>query len=152
MRVQADLTFDSNAISGIVEQFQAVLERTVAAQMESLRADLERSDQAPEPQPTKIPQGVSLPESERLKAADLRTALLLGKVPDDAGLLIDVHMVAKLLSVSARTVARLQDLKAIPQSVKLGTLVRWKLTELIEWLDCGCPSRWQKSNNRKKGS
>jgi predicted DNA-binding transcriptional regulator AlpA len=92
-----------------------------------------------------------LPESERLKATDLRTALLLGRVPDDTGLLIDVHMVAKLLSVSARTVARLQELKAIPHSVKLGTLVRWKLIEIIEWLDCGCPSRWQMPSQGKKG-
>lgn len=150
MRVQADLTLDNEAVSGIVEQFRGVVEQTVAAQIESLKASLDRPEKSPEPQQRRTLDGISLPEIERLKAADLRTAILLGKVPEDTGLLIDVQMMAKLLSVSPRTVARLQDTKAIPQAVKLGTLVRWKLIEVIEWLDSGCPSSWQKSGHSKK--
>lgn len=69
--------------------------------------------------------GISLPAAERKKAADLRTELLLGKLPVDAGLLIDVKTVAELLNISTRTFHRLCDMKAAPAPVRIGSLVRW---------------------------
>lgn len=84
--------------------------------------------------------GVDLSNAERLKATDLRTALLLGKVPDIAGLLIDTKTTAKLLNISSSTLSRLNDLQAIPASVRIGgTIIRWRLAEILAWMDAGCP-------------
>jgi predicted DNA-binding transcriptional regulator AlpA len=78
--------------------------------------------------------GIALEATDKLKAADLRIALLLGKIPEDAGLLIDTKTFARLLSISSRTLSRLIDLKAVPQAVHLGRLIRWRLSEVLEWL------------------
>ena len=85
--------------------------------------------------------GVSLSDQERLKAPDLRTALLIGKVPEDAGLLIDVKTTAKLLNVSSRTLYRLHDLGMTPSPVRLGRLVRFRLAELLAWIEADCPPK-----------
>jgi hypothetical protein len=45
--------------------------------------------------------GTALTATDKLKEADLRLALLLGKIPEDAGLLIDVKTFARLLSISS---------------------------------------------------
>jgi len=88
-------------------------------------------------------EGVRLSEADRLTALDLRTALLLGKVPETAGLLIDVKTTAKLLNISGRHLYRLADEKAIPEPVRLGRLIRWRLGELLAWIDAGCPPQRQ---------
>lgn len=86
--------------------------------------------------------GIRLSDAERLKAADLRTGLLLGKVPDTAGLLIDKKVMARLLNVSLRTLHQLHVTEAIPEAVRLGgSIVRWKLAEILDWMDAGCPTR-----------
>lgn len=94
--------------------------------------------------------GVALQPGQRLRAADLRQAILLGKVPEDAGLLVDSDMIASLLSVSKRTVSRLSAEGAIPKAVRLGTLVRWRLTEILEWVDEGCQAHWSQLPSGKK--
>lgn len=144
MRLHADLTVDDNAVDGLLERIERAIEKTVTAEMAKLQ-ERSREDGPPRPSPPHpiVPQGVDLPQPERMKAADLRTAILLGKIPEDTGLLIDVKTTAKLLSVSERMVYRLADQKAAPSPIKLGSLVRWRLTEIIEWIDSGCPSRWQ---------
>lgn len=53
--------------------------------------------------------------------------------------LLDVRAVATLLGgCSTRHIRRLADANLIPRPVKLGTLVRWRRTELMKWLDGGC--------------
>ncbi len=133
------MPIEHNVIAGIIE-------RTVAVQFEKLKAELFETTGLPKRTPT----GVDLPESERLKAADLRTAILMGKIPEDTGLLIDVKTMAKLLNVSERMVYRLADQNAAPKPIKLGALVRWRLTEVIEWIDSGCPSKWQWPRHHQK--
>lgn len=93
-------------------------------------------------------QGTELKSTDKLKAADLRIALLLGKIPEDAGLLIDAKTFARLLSISSRTLSRLIDLKAVPQPVHLGRLTRWRLSEVLEWIEADCPSQksWSSKN------
>ena len=54
--------------------------------------------------------------------------------------LIDVHEVARRLSISSRTVYRLCDARKLPGRVKLGALVRWRLTDIEEWIAQGCPA------------
>jgi excisionase family DNA binding protein len=62
--------------------------------------------------------------------------------PDLAALpaLLDVRAVAQLLGCSARHVYRLADAAKMPSPVKLGTLVRWRRSDLDDWLAAGCPS------------
>ena len=92
------------------------------------------------PNPKAAFRGLELPPGEPLKARDLRIALLLGKIPENAGLLIDADTTAQLISISQRTLYRLVDDKAIPQPVRLsGRLIRWRLGELLEWIEAGCP-------------
>lgn len=91
--------------------------------------------------------GTELKTKDKLKAADLRMSLLMGKIPDDSGLLIDAKTFAKLLSISSRTLSRLIDLEAIPMPVHLGRLVRWRLVEVLEWIEADCPP--QKDWSRK---
>lgn len=59
--------------------------------------------------------------------------------------LISVEGVAELLACSTRHVRRMADRGAMPQPVKIGTLVRWNRQQLDEWIRAGCPSQ-------KKGS
>lgn len=145
MRIQLELNAGDDVLGAIVEQFRQVVEKTLADQLGKIRDGPQESKRpsSPSQPPVIVPEGVDLPSAERLKAADLRTALLLGKIPKDAGLLIDVKTTAKLLNVSERMVYRLADQQAAPRPVKLGSLVRWRLAEIIEWVDAGCPSKWQ---------
>lgn len=85
---------------------------------------------------------IEVSDDERIKAGDLRIALLLGKVPATAGLLIDKKVMSELLNVSSRTLSRLDDLQAIPEPIRLGgSMIRWRLAELLAWMDAGCPLR-----------
>jgi excisionase family DNA binding protein len=54
--------------------------------------------------------------------------------------LLDVASVAELCGCSSRTVRRLSDAGKMPRPVKLGSLVRWRRSELQAWIDAGCPS------------
>lgn len=54
-------------------------------------------------------------------------------------LLLDVRDVASLLDCSARHVYRLSDAGQMPPPVRLGSLVRWRRTDLDEWIQTGCP-------------
>lgn len=97
--------------------------------------------------------GINLPDAERLKAADLRTGLLLGKVPDTAGLMIDKKTMARLLNVSLTTLHQLHATESIPEAVRLGrSIIRWRLAEILAWMEAGCPSRrnWTYSSDSEK--
>lgn len=83
--------------------------------------------------------GMELKATDKLKAADLRMSLLMGKIPENSSLLIDAKTFAHLLSISSRTLSRLIDLKAVPMPVHLGRLVRWRLAEVLEWIEADCP-------------
>jgi len=57
--------------------------------------------------------------------------------------LLDVRGVAELLGCSPRHIYRLADAGKMPRPVKLGSLIRWKLSgpgSITEWVDQGCPS------------
>jgi predicted DNA-binding transcriptional regulator AlpA len=80
----------------------------------------------------------------------------MGKVPEDSGLLIDTKTFARLLSISSRHLIRLQDLKAVPEPVHMGRLIRWPLAEVLEWIEADCPSQkaWEikkQESARRKG-
>ena len=79
-------------------------------------------------------------------AADERT---VGPEPrrDVSAELLDVRAVALLLGgCSARHVYRLSDGGRMPRPLKLGTLLRWRRGELMNWIEGGCqPIRSAKS-------
>jgi excisionase family DNA binding protein len=92
--------------------------------------------------------GTELKAMDRFKAADLRMQILLGKMPEDTGLLIDSRTFARLLNVSYRTLYRLIDLKAVPQPVHLGRIIRWRIDEVLEWIEADCPrqNNWSRKS------
>ena len=84
--------------------------------------------------------GLDLKDAEKLKAADLRFALLTGKLPENSGILIDTKTLAKLLSISKAHLYRLQAEEALLAPIQVGHVKRWRLTEIIEWIGSGVPS------------
>lgn len=54
--------------------------------------------------------------------------------------LIRAQELASLLNVSVRTVWRLQSGGSIPQPIRLGGVVRWRLDEVRDWISRGCPN------------
>ena len=54
-------------------------------------------------------------------------------------LLLTAAQVADLLGVSTRTLWRLRSAGSVPAPVKLGGSVRWRGSELHQWIDAGCP-------------
>lgn len=53
--------------------------------------------------------------------------------------LIDVKAVAELLGgCSTRHVYRLADADRMPRPIRLGSLIRWRRSDLMGWIDGGC--------------
>jgi excisionase family DNA binding protein len=53
--------------------------------------------------------------------------------------LITAVQFAQLLNVSERTLYRLKSSGKLPTPIVLGGLVRWRVTEVHQWIDQGCP-------------
>ena len=53
-------------------------------------------------------------------------------------LLITATELAELLQVSKRTLWRLRSAGHLPQAVRLGGTVRWRLDEIRKWIAGGC--------------
>jgi len=53
-------------------------------------------------------------------------------------LLITAAELAALLQVSTRTLWRLNSARKLPQPVRLGGVVRWRLDEVRNWIAGGC--------------
>lgn len=133
------------SLGTLISQFGQRLEETVPhAVSKELAAWKSAADRpvASVSNPKTATSGVALTDQERFKAAELRTALLLGKIPDEAGLLIDTKAAARLLNMSARTLYRLHQLEAIPAPVRIGgKIVRFRVAELLAWIEADCPPR-----------
>lgn len=147
------LSIERGSLAQLIEELRRTVREAVREELAAARS------QRPEPQPSvpapaNTPQtsrGVELPPDEPIKAKDLRTALLMGKVPEGTGLLIDVGTTASLLGISQRTLHRLIDERAIPAPVRLsGRMLRWRLGELLEWVEAGCPhtNHWKYAPER----
>jgi len=56
-------------------------------------------------------------------------------------LLVTSKELAKMLSVSERTIWRMAKEKQLPRAVTLGKKsVRWKLVDITDWISMDCPS------------
>lgn len=135
------ITLDHPAVAALAERLCQAVEKTITTHLSKLETMVPATLPGPLLKPANItPEGVDLPEEERLKAANLRTALLLGKIPDNSGILIDGKATARLLNISYRTLYRLVDMKAMPEPVTLGgNMKRWRVAEILEWVDSDCP-------------
>ena len=60
--------------------------------------------------------------------------------------LITARKLAQLLEVSTRTLWRLRSAGQLPEPVRLGGAVRWRLDEVRKWIAGGC----QKFTDRGK--
>jgi predicted DNA-binding transcriptional regulator AlpA len=58
---------------------------------------------------------------------------------DATPLLIRAEDVARMMGVSERTLWRLLSAGKVPQPVHIGRSTRWRLAEIREWIDGGCP-------------
>ncbi|MFN3192214.1 MAG: helix-turn-helix transcriptional regulator [Aureliella sp.] len=53
--------------------------------------------------------------------------------------LLDVEDVAARLKCSSRSVRRLADAGKMPAPVRLGSMLRWPIAVIDEWIGEGCP-------------
>jgi predicted DNA-binding transcriptional regulator AlpA len=135
--VSLTLSIDASSVQAFVDLLRKIIDPSALAQ---LPADANKPSQIVPLRPsTALTTGVDLKPDDRVKAADLRIALLTGKLPENAGLLIDGKTLAKLLSVSRAMLYRLLAEEALPPPVKLGRLTKWRLTEVLEWIEADCP-------------
>lgn len=62
--------------------------------------------------------------------------------PPSEQLLVDARSAAALLGVGLRTLRTMDAAGRMPAPVRLSPgCVRWKLAELRDWIDAGCPDR-----------
>ena len=52
--------------------------------------------------------------------------------------LLSAKALAKMLSTSVRSVWRYRSSQALPKPVSVGGSIRWKLSDIILFLDCNC--------------
>lgn len=54
-------------------------------------------------------------------------------------ILVDTRQAATMLGIAPRTVDKYRHLGAIP-SVQIGTARRYRVADLMAWIDAGCPT------------
>ena len=52
--------------------------------------------------------------------------------------LVDVKEAARMCSISASMLYKLNVAGVLPTPLKLGKLLRWKRQDILEWIDQGC--------------
>ena len=69
-------------------------------------------------------------------------------------LLVPAPNAAKLLSISERTLRKLNCTEQVPRPARLGRRVLWSVVELEEWIAAGCPPRhrWESSRAQSEKS
>lgn len=65
-------------------------------------------------------------------------------------LLLTAAELARLLNVSTRTLWRLRSAGQLPQPVRFGGAVRWRLDDVRKWIAEGCPLPQSRENERRK--
>jgi predicted DNA-binding transcriptional regulator AlpA len=54
-------------------------------------------------------------------------------------MMLTAKQVAQVLNISERSVWRMKSAGLLPRCVVLGGMVRWVRSELLKWIDKGCP-------------
>ena len=55
-------------------------------------------------------------------------------------MLVSAEKLAELLDISIRTLWRLRAAGKLPVPVRLGGSVRWRVHEISDWIEKGCPT------------
>ena len=59
---------------------------------------------------------------------------------ETAPMLIGAEELARMMDVSERTLWRLLSAGKVPPPVRIGRSTRWRLAEVRDWIDRGCPA------------
>lgn len=62
-----------------------------------------------------------------------------GDSPICESLLLADWVVGELLSCHSRTVKRMSERGEMPAPIKIASLLRWRKSEIEEWVKSGCP-------------
>ena len=67
--------------------------------------------------------------------------------------LVDASSLAKILDISRRHLERMDSSGKLPESLRLGRAKRWRLPEIEDWIEAGCPDRstWESRNSEREG-
>jgi len=141
--IQLNHSVDSATMTGFLEFFREALEPTIEKMLRQVLSAVSPPPQAAGPPLPQTPamKAVELKPTDQQKAADLRVALLMGKIPEDSGMLIDPQTFARLLGISRAMFYRLQAEQALPAPIQLGRLKKWRLSEILEWVEADCPAQ-----------
>jgi excisionase family DNA binding protein len=60
-------------------------------------------------------------------------------------ILINAEQVSQILNISERTLWRLVSGGKLPQPVRIGRSARWRVQDIHEWIESGCPSELTKT-------
>ena len=55
--------------------------------------------------------------------------------------LITVEVVAEMLSLNKRSIWRYRNEGLMPQQIRVGGTVRWRLSDIEKWIALGCPNQ-----------
>ncbi len=72
-------------------------------------------------------------------------ASLVAKPTDERALLLTIEEVSRLIGLSVRQIQRLKSLGQFPKEVRIGGSVRWRRSDIVQWVADGCP----KLDNRR---
>jgi len=62
-------------------------------------------------------------------------------VQEESAMLVSAEKLAELLDISTRTLWRLRAAGKLPAPVRLGGSVRWRIDEVLAWIEKGCPDQ-----------
>ena len=82
-------------------------------------------------------------DSDGRNSLDEVNAESLGTAP----MMMTADEIATCLGISSRTVWRLKAKGDLPKSVKIGRAVRWRKSDILEWIEQGCPASDSLINN-----
>ncbi len=89
-----------------------------------------------EPEPPEA-SGAGVAANARMEAEAITPA----SVADDSVVLTSARSLARMFSVSTRTVWRLRSAGKLPRPLSVGGSVRWRLTDIRLWESMGCPDQ-----------
>ncbi len=77
--------------------------------------------------------------------------LMVGGNSAEAGpLLATAAEVAKMIRISPRTLWRLVSADQVPEPLRIGGAVRWRVDDIKQWIGAGCPAQEKVSERRRK--
>lgn len=65
-------------------------------------------------------------------------------------MLATVADIARMTRMSTRTLWRLVSAEEMPEPLRIGRSVRWRVDEIKAWIAAGCPTRQENSGRRRQ--